>query len=723
MDGSVIQHPLSGTTRMGGRSPYNQPAPVIVKVYVQLRAPFVEPDYSSVLQLEVMKPYRVVVSGDGAWVEDSTGKRYLDAMSGGSMAATLGHGRRDLIDLVWEQSRRIGYLDNNRLTNPWQEALAAKLVTLAPPGLSRARFATGGSEANEAAIRAARMFHVARGEPSRWQIISPAQSYHGPTMQTLALTGRPGLHGAFGPYLSRHRHIPPATRRFDPTGRQALDALDEALEQVGPENVSAFFCEPISAASLPAYSPPELFWEGLAERREQHGFLVCFDEVVTGVGRTGAWFAANNLPIVPDIIATAKGLGAGYVAIGAVLYADRVYEAIAASTEAFTLGHTWDGSPLPCAIGLSVLGILESEGWVDHVAVRGPSLRDELAEALAGNDLVGEVRGRGYLLGIDYVDPRDGVSFLPPELGVAGRIERAASRNGLLVLGTMPTRDGFAGDQHLFAPPFTTPESDLEAMVERMTTAVSEVASEVRRELGSTRSSGSRRSVLRALIVQHEAPTPAGLVREWLDDRGVEVETYRIDLDDRRIDPTRYDLIVSLGSEFAAFDDSIPWIDREKDLLIEAYGADVPILGLCFGGQLLARVLGGDSYRGEMSEVGWLPVRSRDEDLIPRGPWFQWHFDTFSVPPGGELIADSEAGPQAFVAGRSLGVQFHPEVTNEIMDGWVSVYRHELDAEGVDPDELLQETKDLAVSSRAVAIQLLERFTSDIAGLALPRPV
>ena len=418
---------------------------------MQLRAPFVEPGATSVLQLELARSYRVIVSGDGAWVEDSTGKRYLDAMSGGSMAATLGHGRNDLIELARDQARRISYLDNNRLTNPWQEALAAELVELAPPGFSRARFVTGGSEANEAVIRAARMYHVARGEPQRWQIISPAQAYHGPTMQTLALTGRPGLHAAFGPYLSRHPHIPPSTRRFDPTGGEALEALDEALEQVGPENVSAFFCEPISAASLPAYSPPTRFWEGLADRRERHGFLICFDEVVTGVGRTGNWFAANDLPIAPDMIATAKGLGAGYTAIGAILYAGHVYEAIASGANSFSLGHTWDGAPLPCAVGLAVLGILKSEGWVDHVAARGPSLRQELAAALEGIDLVGEVRGRGYLLGIDYVDPRDGCSFLPPELGVAGRIERAAARNGLIVLGTQPTRDGFAGDQHLFA--------------------------------------------------------------------------------------------------------------------------------------------------------------------------------------------------------------------------------------------------------------------------------
>ena len=197
---------------------------------------------------------------------------------------------------------------------------------------------------------------------------------------------------------------------------------------------------------------------------------------------------------------------------------------------------------------------------------------------------------------------------------------------------------------------------------------------------------------LRVLVVQHEEPTPGGLVVDWLQEHGSDVEVFRIDLDDRRPDPTRYDMIVSLGSEFAAFDDSIPWIGREKDLLIEAFGADVPILGVCFGGQLLARVLGGESYRGELSEVGWLKVRSRNEDLVPEGPWFQWHFDTFTLPPGAELLADSEAGVQAFAAGRSLGIQFHPEVTNEIMARWVEVYRHELDDDGVDPDDLMDET-------------------------------
>jgi GMP synthase-like glutamine amidotransferase len=223
---------------------------------------------------------------------------------------------------------------------------------------------------------------------------------------------------------------------------------------------------------------------------------------------------------------------------------------------------------------------------------------------------------------------------------------------------------------------------------------------------------------LRALILQHEEPSPPGHVTEWLAGHDARVETFRIDIDDREVDPTGYDLIVSLGSEFAAFDDSKPFVPREAKLMRTAIDADVPVLGLCFGGQMLARVLGGEVFRGPQSEIGWLPVRSQDPELVPDGPWFQWHFDSFTLPPGATQIAESDVGPQAFVAGRSLGLQFHPEVTTQIMDDWVRAYRHELDGDGVDPDELLEETKQRATESKRMAWQLFERYLNDVAALS-----
>jgi len=438
-----------------------------------------------VLQLELGRRMPVVVRGDGVWIEDDAGRRYLDAMSGGSMAATLGHGRRDIIAAARAQAETLPFVHNERITNPAQEALARELTDVAPDGFTRVKFTTSGADANEMAIQLARSYHVERGEPQRWQVISPAQAYHGPTMETLALTGRPGLQRPFEPYLPEHLHVPPSTRHTDPTGEAALAALDEALEAAGPDGVSVFFCEPISAAALPAYTPPERFWRGLAERRDRHGFLVAFDEVVTGVGRVGDWFAGSTTVCSPDLIATAKGLGAGYAAIGAVLVHERVARAIEDGSGRFPLGHTWDGAPLPCGVGLKVLDVLRSEDLIRRVHDRGARLLDDLRASLGDVPIVREVRGHGYLLGVSFVDPRDGRSLLPPELRVGRRIDAAAFEDGLITLSTQPTRDGYAGDQTLFAPAFTATDEELEDMVGRFVGAVRRVAERVDDELSS----------------------------------------------------------------------------------------------------------------------------------------------------------------------------------------------------------------------------------------------
>ena len=227
-----------------------------------------------------------------------------------------------------------------------------------------------------------------------------------------------------------------------------------------------------------------------------------------------------------------------------------------------------------------------------------------------------------------------------------------------------------------------------------------------------------RKSNLRALIVQNEGASPGGLIEQWLDEEGAEVDVLRIDVEDRDVDPRDYQLLIPLGSEFPAYDESRTFVRRSRVLLERAVEKDVPVLGVCFGGQLLARVLGGDAFRAPRSEIGWIPLRSRDPDLLSEGPWFQWHFDTFSVPPGARLVAENDAGPQAYVAGRHLGVQFHPEVTPEIMEVWVATYRHELDDEGVDPDGLLEETERRAEASRAASMKLLRRYVGDIARLS-----
>jgi adenosylmethionine-8-amino-7-oxononanoate aminotransferase len=427
--------------------------------------------------------YPNIERGEGVWLTTTDGRRILDACSGGAMVTCLGYGVPEVVAAAADQAGRISYFYSHHFTNEPQERLADRLLDIAAPEMARVRFVSEGSEANETALQLARLYHVERGETDRWRVISPAQAYHGSTMGTLALSGRRTLQEPYTPYLASHLHLAPSTWRFDPSGETALEELDRLLEEAGPGTIAAFFCEPVSAAALPAYSPPDRFWRGLAERREQHGFLICFDEVVTGMGRVGTWLAAHQLPIEPDIVAIGKGLGAGYAPLAAVLCRQHVYDAIDGGSREFDLGHTWDGAPLSSAVGLAVLDLLVERGLVDRVRERGSSLRDELASALEGSEIVREVRGRGFLLGVELVDPRDGESFLPLELDVASLVDDTAFEHGLLVTSTHPQADGFAGDQTLIAPAFVSSDAELAEMVDRFETTIADVEQTVKRSL------------------------------------------------------------------------------------------------------------------------------------------------------------------------------------------------------------------------------------------------
>lgn len=430
--------------------------------------------------------YPSIERGNGVRLYTTDGTEVLDACSGGAMVACLGHGDGRIVEAARAQARRISYVYNHHFTNEPQERLADALIEVAAPTMARVRFVSGGSEANETAIRLIRQYHVDRGDEGRWRIISPAQAYHGALFGALALTGRRSLQAPYGEYLPGHLHIPPATWRFDPSGERSLQELDRLLEAAGPETIAAFVAEPVGAAALPGHKTPESFWQGLAERRERHGFLICFDEVVTGMGRTGSWFASDQLPLEPDIITGGKGLGAGYAPLAATLCTESIFDALAAGSRNFEHGHTWDGAPLPCGVGLAVLDALTHDGLVERVSERGPLLRDELEEALAGSEIVREVRGSGFLLGVEFVDPRDGESFLPDELDAASLIDETAFEHGLLVSSTHSTTDRYCGDQSLLAPAFIATDDELGEMVGRFADTVSEVERAVKNSLAGT---------------------------------------------------------------------------------------------------------------------------------------------------------------------------------------------------------------------------------------------
>jgi len=444
----------------------------------------VDPANSAVLHRLLDAPYPSIVDAKGVWLWTEDGEQILDACSGGAMAVTIGYGRSELAEVWARQAERLPYVYDEQFANTPRDQLAVRLVERAAPDLPWVRFASGGSEANEAALRLVRQHHVERGDERRWRIVAPAQAYHGSTMGTLALPGRPrSLQYPFEPYLVAHHHIPPATERLgDPDGTQALAALDRVLAEVGDE-VAALVMEPVSAAALPGYSPPPAFLEGVAERRERYGFLVVFDEIVTGLGRIGSWLAADQLPLRPDIVTLGKGLGGGYAPISAVLASEAVVEPILEGSGYFDLGHTWDGAPLSAAIGLAVLDILEGEGLVERVAGIGEGFRDQVARAVGDLAIVGEVRGRGLLVGIELVDPRDGHSILPEQLDVATLADDVCFEHGLLVTSSHPNADGMASDQMLLAPSFVASEEERAEMVTRLATALGDLEQRVRARL------------------------------------------------------------------------------------------------------------------------------------------------------------------------------------------------------------------------------------------------
>jgi adenosylmethionine-8-amino-7-oxononanoate aminotransferase len=436
----------------------------------------VRPADSRVFHRELDRLYPVMVRGKGYRVFDDEGNEYIDAVGGGAAVNAIGFGVDEVVKAAQLQLEVLPFIHNQKFTNPLQEELAEELLRRCP-AYAKVIFCQGGGEANETALRLVRSYHVERGDPDRWRVISVAQAYHGSTMATLGLTGRPGLKYPYAPFIPDFPHIPPVDPEDDPDGQIGLERLEDLIREVGPETIAAYWCEPVTAAAGPGRRPPDGFFRGLDALREKYGFLVVFDEVVTGIGRTGTFLAADQLPIVPDIVTIAKGLGGGYVPMGAVMSSQPVYDAIAQGSRDFSHGYTFNGYPLGCAVGLAVLRYVDEHHLIERVATMGPSVLEMLRHTLLGLPFVQAVHGQGFLFGVTY--RADDGSFLAPDLRVARRIDVAALNLGLLTYSTQPTSDGYRGDQTMLAPAFTTTTEDFDRIAQRLRAAIQRVASDV----------------------------------------------------------------------------------------------------------------------------------------------------------------------------------------------------------------------------------------------------
>jgi len=419
------------------------------------------------------------VRGAGCYLYDATGKAYLDG-SGGAAVSCLGHGDADVIAAVQAQVADLAFAHTGFFTSDPAEALAELLIANAPGALDRVYFVSGGSEATEAAIKLARQYFVETGQPQRRHLIARRQSYHGNTLGALAAGGNAWRRQQFAPLLIEVSHIAPCYdyvlrdegESAEAYGLRAAQELEDEILRLGPDSVMAFIAEPVVGATLGAVPAAPGYFRRIREICDRYGVLLILDEVMCGMGRTGHLFACEADGIAPDIACIAKGLGAGYQPIGAMLCTGAIHDAIAAGSGFFQHGHTYLGHPVAAAAGRAVVEKLLHEGLIARAGVQGAALRAALDDRFGQHPHVGDIRGRGLFLGLELVADRETKAPFDPARGIAARIKAEAFEAGLICYPMAGTRDGRQGDHVLLAPPFIIDEAQIGELTDKLATAI-----------------------------------------------------------------------------------------------------------------------------------------------------------------------------------------------------------------------------------------------------------
>jgi adenosylmethionine-8-amino-7-oxononanoate aminotransferase len=421
----------------------------------------------------------VAVRGEGCYLYDASGKQYLDA-SGGAAVSCLGHGDQTIIDAVKAQLDALAYAHTGFFTSEPAETLANLLIAHAPDSLDRVYLVSGGSEAMEAALKLARQYFVEIGEPERGRLIARKQSYHGNTMGALSAGGNAWRRAQFAPLLIDMSHIDPCyeyrLKRDDESpedyGLRAANLLEQELQRVGPETVMAFVAEPVVGATAGALTAAPGYFKRIREICDQYGILLILDEVMCGMGRTGSLFACEQEGVLPDILCIAKGLGAGYQPIGAMMCSRKIYAAIEDGSGFFQHGHTYLGHPTAAAAGVAVVNAILDRNLVPRVKTQGDKLMAALQAQFGQHANIGDIRGRGLFQGIELVADRDTKAPFDPSRKIAGRIKTAAFEAGLICYPMSGTIDGQQGDHVLLAPPFIMSDDQIDELVTKLSGAI-----------------------------------------------------------------------------------------------------------------------------------------------------------------------------------------------------------------------------------------------------------
>ena len=434
---------------------------------------------SHVFHRQPRHDYPVAVSGHGIEIVDRDGKRYIDA-SGGAAVSCLGHDHPRVIEAIRRQVGELAYAHSGFFATEPAEALADHLIAHAPAGMDRVFYVSGGSEAIEAALKMARQYFFEIGQPERRHFIARRQSYHGNTLGALAVGGNAWRRQQFEPLLIDVAHVSPCYAYRDRGADESDDAyvarlaaeLEATVQLLGPETVIGFVAEPVVGATMGAVPALPGYFEAMRAICDRHGMLLILDEVMCGMGRTGTLFACEQEQVKPDLITIAKGLGAGYQAIGATLASGAIYEAIRDGSGFFQHGHTYMGHPLACAAALAVQHTIQDEQLLGRVKLQGAALSDMLRERLGDHPHVGDIRGRGLFWGVEFVADRASKKPFDPASRLHARIKAEAMARGLMCYAMGGTIDGRRGDHLLLAPPFIVTDADLEQIVDRLVQAI-----------------------------------------------------------------------------------------------------------------------------------------------------------------------------------------------------------------------------------------------------------
>ncbi|EJL85092.1 adenosylmethionine-8-amino-7-oxononanoate aminotransferase [Herbaspirillum sp. CF444] len=421
----------------------------------------------------------VAKAGIGMELIDSNGKRYIDAC-GGAAVSCLGHGHPRVIEAIRKQIDELAYAHTSFFTTEVVEELADNLSASAPGDLNHVYFLSGGSEAVEAALKLARQYHVETGQKQRRHFIARRQSYHGNTLGALAIGGNAWRREMFLPLLAPSHHVAPCYAYRDQLNGESdaqyvqrlADELEAKILELGADQVAAFVAETVIGATAGAVPPVGDYFRKIRAVCDKYGVLLILDEVMSGMGRTGYLYACEEDGVVPDILVIAKGLGAGYQPIGAMIASDRVYNAVVGGSGFFQHGHTYIGHATACAAALAVQKTIRDDQLLPNVQARGEQLRAALRSAFDNHPNVGDVRGRGLFVGVELVADRDSKQPLDPARRTHSRVKSEAMACGLLVYPMGGTVDGRQGDHILIAPPFISTAADIERIVERLIPAV-----------------------------------------------------------------------------------------------------------------------------------------------------------------------------------------------------------------------------------------------------------